>query len=443
MPRLVKWYDPKFEAARVYMDLVDTPPGRYAIRHLCPDVLDGITEIANAKYNKEPYCELVHLNRTIVRLLKETTLTSSNEIQHQLLTTYERAERLALPAAVAYRDICHRLHGVTSSFHLQSMGLKQMQVIDLLRGTDGVAAVLHKNLLDKLHLAQAAKDAELIRRLAQAFEAFAEAWAYRRLSRCLKISKIPEGDEAGPDFRCELESKEFFIELKAPDIAGGDLHHKEMMEAATEAQIALDEKVRSGEPVAMGASSIDPFQKPGDATYDPTDLTIPIRTLRERARTSFVAPQFSSGPTFALMFVARYPIPGNRRAILPDYRVGGMWASAPDDRQSGIIWQAAFGPDGTEIHNLICPKRALSGTPFLLDPGRPFPGVGFIAMADIHNESPVTTECWGLLDRNATRPNGWSLSDSEMVLNAVCDVWNDGEDSRPKWQDEQSPRPSN
>jgi hypothetical protein len=303
--------------------------------------------------------------------------------------------------------------------------------------TDDGAAVLHRNLLDKLHIAQEATDAALTRSLAQAFEAFGEAWAYRRLSRCLKISTIPEGDEPGPDFRCELDGRDFFVELKTPDIVSGDLHHEQMMKAATEAQIDLDEQVRSGKRVAMVAGCIDPFRKPGDASYDPTDLTLPIKTLRDRVRASFEASQFSLGPTFALMFVARYPIPGNRRAILPDYKVGGMWASVPDDRQSGVIWQAGFGQAGTVIRNLTEPKHTLSGTPFLLDPGRPFPGAAFIAMKEIHEGSAVgTTECWGLLDRKGTQPKGWHVNDSEAVLNAVCDVWNDGEDSRPKWQDE-------
>jgi hypothetical protein len=437
MPRPEKWYDPKFKAARAYMDLMGTLAGRHAVRFLCPDVLDGITKIAGVKSQNEPHGELVHLNAMLEHLLPDTQLLSSDELQRRLLNTYERAESLAFPAAVAYRDLCHRLHGVTSSFHLQSMGLGQMQVLDELGVTDDGAAALHANLRDKLQIAQEATDAALTRSLAQAFEAFGEAWAYRRLSRCLKISKIPEGDDPGPDFQCELDGREFFVELKTPDIVSGDLHHEQMMKAATEAQIDLDEQVRSGKRVAMVAGCIDPFRKPGDASYDPTDLTLPIKTLRDRARASFEASQFSSGPTFALMFVARYPIPGNRRAILPDYKVGRMWASVPDDRQSGVIWQAGFGQAGTVIHNLTEPKQTLSGTPFLRDPGRTFPGAAFIAMTEIHEGSAVgTTECWGLLDRNGTQPKGWHVHDSEAVLNAVCDVWNDGEDSRPKWQED-------
>jgi hypothetical protein len=27
------------------------------------------------------------------------------------------------------------------------------------------------------------------------------------------------------------------------------------------------------------------------------------------------------------------------------------------------------------------------------------------------------------------------LADTAMILNAMCEVWNDDEDSRPKWQD--------
>jgi hypothetical protein len=210
MPRPEKWYDPEFEAARAYMGLRQTLAGREVVRFLYPDVLDGITKISVVKSKNEPHCELVHLNARLERLLRDTQLLSSEDLQHSLQNAYERAESLAFPAAVAYRALCHRLHGVTSSFHLQSMGLEQMQVLDHLGITDDGAAVLHRNLLNKLHIAQEATDTALTRSLAQAFEAFAEAWAYRRLSRCLKISKIAEGDDPGPDFRCELEGREFF-----------------------------------------------------------------------------------------------------------------------------------------------------------------------------------------------------------------------------------------
>jgi hypothetical protein len=113
-----------------------------------------------------------------------------------------------------------------------------------------------------------------------------------------------------------------------------------------------------------------------------------------------------------------------------------MWSDLPDDRQSGVVWQAAFGAPGNEIHNLYLPKRILSGTPFMRDSGSPFPGVAFVIMKTIHSGSPVgTTECWGLLDRKANLPVGWTMADTSMVLDAVCDVWNDDEDNRPKWHD--------
>jgi hypothetical protein len=351
---------------------------------------------------------------------------------------YDRAESLAYPAGVGYRGLCHWLYGVTSSFHLQSMTLAQMQILDELTVTDEGADILHRALLEKLRVAEEATDTQIVRRFAQVFEAFVEAWAYRRLRKCVRVSKIREGSgEARLDFRCELNGREFFVEVKGPDIVDGDFHHEELMRASTEAQIDLDAQVRSGERIAMAVHSVDPFGKFKDEHYDASDLTVAIATLRERARNLFEVRQFSLGPTFALMCVDRYAIPGNRRAILPDYRVGGIWDRIPDNRQSGVIWQASFGEAGTVIHNLNSPKRVLDGTPFLVDSGSPFPGVGFIAMAEMHSGAPAgTTECWGLLDRKRAQAEGWSLGESEMVLDAVCDVWNDGDDSRPKWQDE-------
>src|ERR1700730_12256208 len=105
MPRPKKWYDPKFEAARAYMDLMETLAGRHAVRSLYLQVLDGIKKIAVAKSKNEPHGELVHLIATLERLLRDTQLLCSDELQRSLLNAYERAESLAFPAAVAYRDL--------------------------------------------------------------------------------------------------------------------------------------------------------------------------------------------------------------------------------------------------------------------------------------------------------------------------------------------------
>jgi hypothetical protein len=432
MPEQMRGYEPKFEAGRAYLELAEMAGGLTVLAGVDPCVLDGIAKISAVKPKTKRYEDLVEHNAALVLALRDTQFRSSEQLQRRFRETYDRAESLAYPAAVGYRDLCQRLHGVTSSFHLESMTLAQMRLLDELVVADEGADILHRMLLDKLEIARRATDEQLIRRLAQVFETFVEAWAYRRLRNCLSVSKIQESsDDPRPDFQCELNGREFFVEVKAPDVVDGDLHHEELMRTSTEAQIDLDNQLRSGERIAMAVHTVDPFRKLSDQHYDATDLTAAIATLRDRARNLFRVRQFSSGPTFALMCIDRYPIPGNRRAILPEYRLGGVWARSGRDRQSGVIWQAGFGQAGTVIYNLHSPDRVLTGTPFLLDPG-----VAFIAMAEMHSGAPAgTTECWGLLDRERPQPQGWSVGDCEAVLNAVCDVWNDGGDSRPKYQD--------
>jgi hypothetical protein len=418
------------------MQITQNLESRRTLRHLDPRVLDDIARIASLKAIRDPHDELAFLNGTLIRHLGEVRLVSSVDLQDQLKIAYERAELLAMPSAVGYRGLCHRLLGVTSSFHLQSMGIDQMRVLDELALNDAAAATLHRELLLKLQIATQATDAELTRKLAQLFETFSEFWVYRRLRECVTITKIAEGDDPSPDFQCALGGRDFFIEVKAPDIVGGDLHHAQLMKEATEAAIELDNQVRAGRRVASVASSITPFSKVGDQNHDAEDLTPAISTIRERARTLFTTRQFSHGPTFALMFLERFAVPSNRRSILPDYKVGGMWTALPDDRQSGVLWQAAFGLAGSTIHNLNTPKRTLTGTPFLLDSGSPFPGLGLLAVSEIHSGSSVgTTECWGLINPYAPAAGNWQAADTVAVLNALCDVWNDKDDSRPKWQD--------
>jgi hypothetical protein len=429
------WYNAEFQAARLYMEVTKQPEGRRAIGRLYPNVLDAIARHAEAKAKTDPHGEIQHLVAKLVQVIGDPLLLSSHDLQSEVRITYDRAESLALPAAVAYRQLCHRLHGVSSSLHLQSMHGDQMELLDRLADIDAGARALHKELLLKFDLAAASTDAELPRKLAQAFETFGEFWVYRRLSNIMTIEKVSEGSTSTPDFRCSLNGRDFFIEVKSPDIVDGDAHHAELMREATEVEIKLDQQVRSGQGISSATSVIAPFQKLGDKKYDGGDRRFAISTLRDRARTLFKPKQFSAGPTVALMFIDRYPV-GDRRAILPDYKVGGMWSALPDDRQSGIVWQAAFGTPSTEIHNLFYPKLPLLGTPFMRDAASPFPGIGFVTMTTIHSGSPAgTTECWGLLDRQGSLPSGWLLADTAMILNAMCEVWNDDKDRRPKWQD--------
>lgn len=436
--RSKKWHESQSDSARAYMDLTTNLPGRQAVLNLVPDVLDSIARIATLKSKTNPHAELVELDASLHRQLRNEDLVSSSDAQHNLRMTYFRAEQLALPASVIYRDLRHRLQGVTSSFHLDQIGLSRMQALDELAAGDEHAAVMHKQVMSQLTVARDAVDCELPQKLSRVFEAFSEMWAYRHLKERLNILKVPESvkGQQTPDFKCELDGREFYIEVKAPDIVDGNIHHKRLMEEAMNAQIELEGLLRAGSRVASAARIISPFGNASGTLNDYDDLTVAIEVVRKRARSAYGAGQFSSGPTFALMVLDRYPIPGNRQCILPDYHVGGMWADAPDDRQSGILWQAAFGTAGNTIHNLTAEKKALMGEPFMRDVGRHFPGVGFIGMNEIDRFAGGKTECWGLLDRSARLPAGWDVSDSEAVLDAVCDVWNDDADSRPKWQDE-------
>ncbi len=429
------WYNPKFEAARLYMEVTREPDGRRALGRLYPNILDAVARHAEAKAKDDPYGEIGHLTAKLIRLIGDPRIVSSADLQAEVRIAYDRAEAIALPASVAYRQLRHRLHSVTSSYHLESMHLEQMELLDSLADNDVKSKPLHRELLLKFDLAAQASDSDLPRKLAQAFEAFGEFWVYRRLCNCIKIEKVTEGATPSPDFQCSLNGRQFFIEVKSPDIVDGEAHHAELMKAATAVEIELDQKVRSGRRVSSVMSETAPFKRLGANDYDGGDLRHAIMTLRERARSLYKSKQFLSGPTFALMFADRYPL-GNRRAILSEHKVGGMWSELPDDRQSGIVWQAAFGAPGTEIHNLNLPKRSLSGTPFMRDPGSPFPGVGFLTVSTIHSGSPTgNAECWGLLDRQASLPQGWHATDTATVLDAVSDVWNDDEDKRPKWHD--------
>jgi hypothetical protein len=264
----------------------------------------------------------------------------------------------------------------------------------------------------------------------QLFEIYSEAMVLHFLrGRGIATTRIVDTLSA-PDFRCEpKDGRPFFVEVKALDIVGGAIRHKQIMEEGLAPHIEIERQQRAGRRVAIAESEIAPYRKPfDDADYDAYSTKRVIDTLREKCQQAFKASQFERGPTFALVVADRLILNGGKSDLAPFYysEHGSSGACI-----SGVIWQAAFGTEGTPV--LRCPefegKPSVEGhldKPGLyVDSGRQFPGKGLVVL----QKSGRRRLSHGL-QAPTVESDDWSDEDSEAALHSMCDAWNDQENTR-------------
>ncbi|MBA7562880.1 hypothetical protein ES708_04533 [subsurface metagenome] len=158
--------------------------------------------------------------------------------------------------------------------------------------------------------------------LRQVFDVYGEALVCRllweRLGGRLRITKIPETSEPGPDFACELDvvrqgrtvTLYFYLEVKSRDIVTAPQRLPEMTMEALEVEIELERQVGEGRRIAMAEGVIEPYRPVGDAPdYDPRSVRSPIEAIAGKAAGNFKGAQFRRGPTFALANLLRLPLP--------------------------------------------------------------------------------------------------------------------------------------
>ena len=391
--------------------------------HISIEVLEGIESFAI----DNPGSPVARMREGMLQTIISNSVAGDPQTVSRFSDLYEKAYGMVYPATRAYLKVYHNVDEISSNHSLAIIDLRTPQTIDLKANSNDILNTLRKRMISRLEKTISIDD---VTAFSQVFEIYSEIVSYLYLDeRGIKVMKPVErkGKET-PDFKCELsDGKKFFVEVKTFDIVDGDLRNQEMMNDALDTQIELEEQRNAGRPIVSATTEIAPYQKYRETdTYDPRSLVRVIDTLRKKFRNAFKEGQFKDGPTFALAITDRLILPAGKFDLAPysydSYDDGGI--------SSGVLWHMAYGCPGTPIFRIpeFSGKRSLEGHldkfGLFVDDKRFFPGPGVIILN--RGREPSDHTALGLTYENYSDGDGWSIDDTQCVLYALCDFWNDG-----------------
>jgi len=363
-----------------------------------------------------------------------------DDFKEQFNDSYEAARKSAYPVSNKIIEELHFHLDTTQDYTLKCIDLGQVRAIEDDALTDRSMKVFTEEMLDKLLAKTASPKHEVYRSV---FDIYSEALVCRllreRTSGRLKIEKIPESSEPGPDFECELvielngqaQKLSFYIEVKSLDIVHAPQRIPEMHDDGMKVQIELDRQVAGGNQIAIAEGVVAPYRGYGDdADYDPMSIRAVIEKLIQKAAGNFKNTQFGRGPTFALVNSLRLPLPGQGAGTLAPHYYD------PDNSGScvsGALWHLAFGKFGAPIHR--APNFEGEGTAdgtlgcngILVDPGLGLDSPGLIALH--FDEGAYRFD--GFFDPHWKLENeDWSDVQTGHVIHELCGDYNDLINSR-------------
>ena len=383
------------------------------------EVLDGLERIVMANQASP----IAPLFGRMLDLLQGGQLVSSESAREEFKEVYFKAKGVAFPASAALAAHESALAKWTQSFSLRRIDHDRLHGLELLAHEDPTFKSYVKAIVARLGDAAKGPNVTAYR---QVFEIYSEALVFQFLRTKVLTARVDEQENVKtPDFMCELEGgRRFFVEVKSFDVVGGDIRQDQMMVDTIDQALDLERQLVEGKAISTTQGEFAPYKK-ADKTvpYDPRSLLAVIAALREKFVQAFKsADQFEMGPTLALGVTDRLILPSGAQDLAPyypDFDVASACAS-------GVLWHAAFGRPGTPIfrspdfagHANLEGHLATLG--FLVDGGRPFPGLGAIAL----ERTGEGDRAWGLLAGH--EPQGdWQLDETVEALSALCDRFND------------------
>lgn len=396
------------------------------IGHVTTEVLEGIEEFTESN----PGSPVANWHKEMMQTIGPGSTAGDPQIVSRFSGLYEQAYDAVFPATRAYLKIRRAVDEISSSHSLNAIDLAVLRGFDLEAHRTDTLRTFRQQLISRLNGITDADGYDVVV-LSQLFEIYGEVVAYLFLRKRLKTARLAERKgKKTPDFECKLpDGKTFFVEVKSLDVVDGDWKNREMMEDALDKRVELQEQVNEGKPVATTITEIEPYRKHGETkTYDPRSLIRAIDTLREKSLQAFKTGQFEDGPTFALAITDRLLLPCGKFDLAPYYYAKGGIAS-------GVLWHMAYGCLGTPIFRLpeFAGARSLEGHldkfGLFTDETRPFPVPGLVVL----DRRQCEHAAFGLSNDRYDRCGSWSIDDTETVLRALCDRWND-RDSSQSWE---------
>ena len=407
-----------------HRDRVSQPTRSNVMGHVSIEVLEGIDSFAAQELNSS----VAKLKADMLQAIGPDADAGHPHTVSRFNASYEQAYDTVFPATRVYLNISHAVNEIASAHSLSAIDLETLRSLDLSAHTDDTLRRFRAELISRMKTVRSVDD---VVAYSQVFETYGEVIAFRYLGSKVPTERLSERQaQPTPDFRCTpQDDKPFFVEVKTFDIVGGEFRNREMMEDGLEAKIELEEQVKAGKRVAFAETEIDSYRRYGETdTYDPHSLIRVIDTLRKKSWEAFKAAQFKDGPTFALAITDRLPLPSGKFDLAPyyfhDYADGAI--------SSGVLWHMAYGRPGTPIFRLpkFCGAGTLDGNlsefGLLADPHMPFHGPGMIVL----DREQSGHAAYGLINRAYCGEGNWSNDDTEEVLYALCDRWNDHHNSQ-------------
>jgi hypothetical protein len=405
----------------------------YALGQVETDWLNALRDRALRRRDQV----LLHLTDELLTLLADPPAHAN--FKDRFNAAYEEALRFAYPLSRALIDEHHLHSGITRDYTLNCIDLGQVRAIEDDALTDPSMKLFAGEMLSKLQAKTKSPRHEIYRSV---FDVYSEALVClllrERSERRLRIKKIPETAQAGPDFHCELDIKRrgqplvlsFFIEVKALDIVHAPQRLPEIIDEGIDVQIELERQIAEGRNVAMAEGVIEPHRGFGDdPDYDWRSVRGAVENLIQKAAGNFKNTQFRRGPTFALANLLRLPLPGQGIGTLAPYYFDPALGGAC---LSGALWNMAFGEVGAPIHR--APDFEGAGTVdgtlqragILVDQALGLETPGLMAF---HYDQGYHFD--GFYDaRWKSEEWRWSNIEVEEVMHALCGDYNDRANGR-------------
>lgn len=181
---------------------------------------------------------------------------------------------------------------------------------------------------------------------------YSEAATYLSLkSKGLLLENIPESAKKTPDLKVNLKGEELFIEIKTLGFAGGNESYIQAMEQGLDAQVSIEEQLKTGATTATAIISIDPLKK-RTQDYSYSRQKDFIETITTKADNNIDKGQFETGSTILLIDLSLIHVPA-------DWKVNSIPIFPLIQNQkfkslvSGVLWHSAFGKENERIFSPI------------------------------------------------------------------------------------------
>lgn len=185
-------------------------------------------------------------------------------------------------------------------------------------------------------------------KLKSAFEVYSEyAIFHEIMSKGISIERVPEENEARPDFKVSTDGEDLYLEAKVLGWASGGIQHNAAINDGINAQISIEKQLSDGKTVVFGESEISPLRTTKESIEHPEKYF--IEAISAKLNQNVKPAQLKLGPTLLICDLTSLNHPSDHRKSSVIVHNDNMY----DSFSSGELWHIAFGEYGDRILKAI------------------------------------------------------------------------------------------